>query len=66
MGMSKGGIPLSEWSGSGATRELHETMKAFVEQSDRQAKAMIRLTWAIAVLTVAMLGAVIVQIALAA
>ena len=62
-GMSNGGIPLREWSGSGATEELHKTIHVFVEQGDRQAKAMIRLTWAVAILTVAMLGAVIVQIA---
>ena len=60
--MAKGGIPLGEWSGSDAVRALHETIRAFVESSDRQAKAMISLTRWIAALTVAMLVAVVVQI----
>jgi hypothetical protein len=63
--MAQGGIPLSEWSGSGATRELHETIKQFVGSSDRQSAEMIRLTRQLKWLTWAMLFAVIVQIYLA-
>lgn len=63
--MSKGGISLSEWSGSSATRELHETIKRFVETSDRQSSEMIRLTAQLKWLTWAMLLAVVVQIYLA-
>jgi hypothetical protein len=38
----------------------------FADQSARQTKWILRLTWAIAVLTLVMLGAVVVQIALPA
>ena len=55
-------IPLDEWSGAGATKELHVTIKQFVEESGRQARIMIRLTWWISFLTVAMLLAVGVQV----
>jgi hypothetical protein len=63
--MSQGGVPLSEWSGSGATRELHETMKQFVATSEKQSAQMIRLTSQLKWLTWAMLIAVFVQIYLA-
>ncbi len=39
--MPIGGIPLSEWSGSGATRELHETMKKQIEANDKQFRKSI-------------------------
>jgi hypothetical protein len=56
------GIPLGQWSGSNATRELHETIKAFVDASNQQAETMKRLTWAIVGLTVLMLIGLVVQI----
>jgi len=59
------GIPLGEWSGSNATRELHQTIKDFVESNNQSTKWMLRLTWAIAGLTLVMLIAVIVQIVFA-
>ena len=62
--MSKGGIPLDEWSGAKATKELHETIQKFVEQSDRQSRTMIKLTWAIVGLTIAVIVLVAVQIVL--
>ena len=55
-------IPLDEFSGSGATKALHETIKKFVDQSDRQTRKLIGLTWAILILTVTMVAAVAVQI----
>jgi hypothetical protein len=58
------GIPLDEWSGAGATRELHATMKDFVRSSDQASRRMIQLTWAIIVLTIMMLFAVVTQIAI--
>ena len=58
----KGGIPLGEWSGSDATRELHETIKQFNEASQRQTKTMIRLSWAMVWLSVAMLVIAGVQV----
>jgi len=55
-------IPLGEWSGSNATRELHATIKEFTISSDKQARAMIRLTWAILILTALMFCGLGVQI----
>ncbi len=52
--MSESGIPLKDWSGSGATDELRRTIIAFNATAARQAATMIRLTWAIVVLTVVM------------
>ena len=60
--MSKEGIPIDVWSGAYATKELHESMKQFVESSNRSSRRMLQLTWAIVCLTVAMFFAVIVQI----
>jgi hypothetical protein len=68
----KSGIPLGEWSGSDATKALHETIsalhetiRAYQKESSRQTAQMIRVTWAIAVLTFVMLIAVGAQIYLA-
>jgi len=58
-------IPLSEWSGSGATRELHETIKAFNEASAKQTRQLLILTWVIAVLTTTMTIGLGIQIWLA-
>ena len=58
-------IPLSEWSGSAATGELHETIKQFNETSKKQTDQIVQLTKVIVWLTVAMLGAVLVQIYIA-
>ena len=60
--MSHGGIPLEEWSGAGATKDLHVTIKKFVEASEKQSKHMIRLTWFIAFLTIIMVIEVAFQI----
>lgn len=59
------GIPLGEWSGSDATRELHATIKEFNEKSGKQTEQIIRLTKVIALLTFVMLLAVIAQIGVA-
>ena len=64
-GMAQGGIPLDEWSGSKAIRELHKTIKDFNEVSSRQSTVLVRLTWVIAFLSLAMLAGLIVQIWLA-
>ena len=58
-------IPLDEWSGAGATKELHETIKQFAQASSKQTCHLIRLTWAIVFLSVVMVGAVVVQVVLA-
>lgn len=60
-----GGIPLSEWSGSGATERLHETIREFNAVAGKQTATMVRLTWALVLLTVALLVGLIVQVALA-
>jgi hypothetical protein len=48
-------IALGQWSGSDATNALHETIRQYQEQSNKQTKQMLKLTWAIAVLTFVML-----------
>ena len=77
--MVAGGIPLGKWSGSDSVDALHETTKQLqksvdqltvtVQQqqadSERQASKMIGLTWAITVLTLMMLAAVVAQIVIA-
>jgi hypothetical protein len=60
--MASGGIPLSEWSGSGATRELHETIKLQIASTDRQSKVIARLTVFMAILAVVQTSAAVVQI----
>lgn len=50
-----GGIPLGDWSGSTATRELQDTIKQFNESAQRQADTMIRLSRIMMWLTVATL-----------
>jgi hypothetical protein len=57
-----GGIPLDQWSGSDATKALHASIEKYQAESSRQTATMIRLTWAIAALTVAMSVSVFVQI----
>ena len=42
--MSKGGIPLGEWSGSAATDALHAIIDQYQKESSRQTAKMIRLT----------------------
>ena len=65
MTKASGGIPLGEWSGSNATRDLHETIKQFNEKAEKQTQQMVRLTRVIAWLTFVMLVAVIAQIVFA-
>jgi hypothetical protein len=60
-----GGIPLDQWSGAYATKELHNTMKAFVHSSDKASRRMLQLTWAIMGLTAVMWCAVGIQITIA-
>ena len=48
--------------GADAIGRLHDTIKEFNQQSQKQTQTMIRLTWAIAVLTCAMLVGLGVQI----
>lgn len=58
-------IPLGEWSGSAATRELHETIREFNALAAKQTAAIIQLTRILVLLTVLMLIGLVVQIALA-
>jgi hypothetical protein len=64
--MALGGIPISELSGSGATRELHQTIKQFNATAEKQSAEILALTRQLKWLTWAMLLAVVVQIFLAA
>ena len=55
-------IPLGQWSGSDATRELTQNIISLNEAANRQNRSMIRLTWAIAIMTLVMVVGVAVQI----
>ena len=56
------GIPVSEMSGSGATRELHETIKQQIASTDKQSKVIRCITVFMAFLAVVQTAATIVQI----
>lgn len=56
------GIPLSEWSGSGATRELQSTIERLEVAAAKQARTLLFLTWVLVVLTALMTLGVGVQI----
>jgi ActR/RegA family two-component response regulator len=58
-------VSLSELSGSGATRELHQTIKEFNAKTSQQTHQLLVLTWVIAILTAVMAVGVGVQIYLA-
>lgn len=49
-----GNIPLGQWSGSDATDRLRATIEALNKQAEKQNRTMVRLTWAILVLTIVM------------
>jgi hypothetical protein len=55
-------IPLPDFSGSGPTDRLHQTIREFNERSALQTDTMLRLTRVVAALTFVMLLAVVVQI----
>lgn len=63
--MAPGGIPISEWSGSGATKQLEETIKKFNEETSKQTRQLLILTWVMTILTVLMTIGVVIQIYLA-
>ena len=48
---ASGGIPLGVWSGSHATDQLRTTIVELNETTARQTRQMIRLTWALVVMT---------------
>jgi len=63
------GVPLDEWSGSKATKELHETIKDlqktiqdFNTKSSKQTNRMLLLTIVIAILTFVLVIGLVVQI----
>ena len=55
-------IPLGQWSGSDATKALHQSINEFNEVTSKQTRTIIRLTWAILFLTAVMSVAVILQL----
>lgn len=60
--MARGSIPIGQLSGSDAINALHETLKTFNEQANRQTRHLIVLTYVIAGLTAVMLVGLGVQI----
>lgn len=63
--MTPNGIPLSEWSSSGATKQLEETIKKFNEETSKQTRQLLILTWVMTILTILMTIGVVIQIYLA-
>lgn len=55
-------IPIGEWSGSDATKELQKTIEDFNKQSSKQTKMMLKLTITIAILTFLLFIGLVVQI----
>jgi hypothetical protein len=55
-------IPLSEWSGSGATDRLRETIETFNTTATEQTKQMVDLTDSLRTLTRIMIGLVVAQL----
>jgi hypothetical protein len=54
--MSPVGIPLSEWSGSGTTERLRETIVELSAKTERQTTQVVRLTWVLVILTVVLVA----------
>jgi hypothetical protein len=63
--MSKGGIPVSEWSGSGATDRLRQVIEQFSTEATKQTRHLIVLTRWLVVLTIILAVGLVVQIVLA-
>lgn len=55
IGTMNRGIPLGQWSGSDATNQLRETIEVSNRKAEKQTQTMVRLTWAIVVLTIVMI-----------
>lgn len=60
-----GGIPLSEWSGSGATDRLRQMLENYSEVTAKQTTELIRLTRQLVLITWLLVIGLIVQIVLA-
>ena len=54
------GIPLSDWSGSGATERLRETIIELNATTERQTRRLLQLTWVLVVLTAVVVALTIV------
>lgn len=63
--MPESGIPISEWSGSGATDHLRETISEFNATTAEQTAQLVRLTKALVVLTALLFVGLLVQVVLA-
>jgi hypothetical protein len=47
----RGGVPMGIWSGSDATDRLRNTIIELNKATERQTRTIVRLTWALVVLT---------------
>jgi hypothetical protein len=65
MEKAKGGVPMSDWSGSGATDRLHQTIKDFNEKATKQTEQLIWLTRALVFLTVVLIVGLVIQLLVA-
>ena len=55
-------VPLDDWSGASAVKELEATIRTFNEQSSKYAETMQHLTIVIAILTALLFIGLVVQI----
>lgn len=58
-------IPLSEWSGGGATDRLRETVATYSDATSKQTEAMLRLTRQLVALTWVLVLGLAIQIVVA-
>ena len=58
-------IPLDEWSGAKATKELQAAIERHQVETNRQTKWMLRLTWVMAVFTLVTVIGLALQIYMA-
>jgi hypothetical protein len=58
-------IDLGEWSGSGATDRMHQTLDEYAKAANRQTHQLIGLTRQLVILTVVLVIGLVVQIVLA-
>lgn len=63
--MPESGIPLSEWSGSGATERLRETITEFNETTAKQTAQLVQLTRVLVALTMLLFVGLVVQVGIA-
>ena len=63
--MTNSGIPLAQWSGSDATDQLRKVVEAANVATELNTRTIVRLTWALTVMTGVLVIGLVAQIWLA-